>query len=159
MIEFKKRLRILAADESCEMNYLNDGGIRFTTKDDAVLQCNPKTQRFMTCSVLDQKGAFSFDIQKEFVFDVFLRFCKPGLRTSLKNYRPGALLTLQNYIDEEQGQEALDSLRSKVLASPDIRDTLGGNRILVEYRLGMLVIVDDLMRDSANVVEFTSAIW
>lgn len=153
MIEFKKRLRLLAEYDGVGMEYLDDGGIRFT-KEEGVLQFNPKSKRFLACSVIDKTQCLRFDIQKEFVFDVYLRFSKMGFTDSLKNYEPGPLLTLQDYINEEQGSRCIEALRSKLKKGHVSNESLGGNRILVEYRSGLLIIVDDLMNAAANVVEF-----
>jgi hypothetical protein len=114
MIEFKKRLRILAEKERYAIDYLSDGGLRLL-KDDAVLHLNSKSRRFATCSVLDKNDCFQFDVSKEFVFDVFLRFCG-GFRDTLRNYDPGRLLTLDDYISEENGQEQIDELQALLAA-------------------------------------------
>jgi hypothetical protein len=153
MIEFKKRLRLLAAVENYEIDYLAEGSLRFS-KDDAVLQLNPKSKRFATCSVLDKNDCFQFDIQKEFVFDAFLRFRWPESRKSLRNYDPGTLLTLEDYIHEENGQGQIDELRSRLAAGPVDRFTCGGNKLFVEYYAGIIVILDDCMTASSNVIEF-----
>jgi len=151
MIEFKKRLRILANEEKYAIDYLADGGLRFL-KDDAVLQLHPKSKRFATCSVLDKNDCFQFDIRKEFVFDVFLRFCW-GFRDTLRNYNPGRLLTLEDYISEENGQEQIDELQARLDAGPVDRFRCGGNILFVEYCAGIIVISDDLMTSSINVLE------
>ncbi|MEL7500821.1 MAG: hypothetical protein AAFN77_24730 [Planctomycetota bacterium] len=58
-------------------------------------------------------------------------------------------------MNDENGQLLLDELRQQIADNPSLANVdLGGNRILVEYYRGTLVISDDIRWRATNVVDF-----
>lgn len=108
----------------------------------------------MTCTIDLGDGPWSFVLSKTFIFDIVHRLASPHLASTLRDYPQPPILQLSEYVDEENGAKELDELREQISADPSLESAeLGGNRILVEYYKGVLIICDDLVTSGTNVVE------
>jgi hypothetical protein len=108
----------------------------------------------MRCTVNIGSASAKYHIPQTYVFDVIQKLGTPHLAALLLDYEPGRLLQLDDYIEIENGQKYLNGLRQHLLDTPSLtRADLGGNRILVEYYRGTLIISDDLVVYATNVVD------
>ncbi len=155
MHRFKKRLRLLVEKLGGVLEYRDDDSIdvRFNTGSIRVSSLSYDT---MQCDLKVDDAAFLVRAPKVFVFDIVSRLAAPHLAPLLRNYTHGSLLTLQDYIDNEQGGSCIETLHTHIVDDPSITHSdLGGNRILVEYYHGMLILCDDLCDDATNVIELS----
>ena len=155
MHRFKKRLRLLVEKLGGVLEYRDDDSIdvRFNTGSIRISSLSYDT---MQCDLKVGDAAFPVRAPKVFVFDIVSRLAAPHLAPLLRNYTHGSLLTLQDYIDNEQGGSCMETLHTRIVDDPSItHSNLGGNRILAEYYHGVLILCDDLCDDATNVIELS----
>lgn len=153
MQRFKKRIRILADELNGVMDYGHDGsiGLRFET---GYVRFRSTSNEAMACCVDWGEGPRSFRVNKEFCFDIVDRLAAAQLAHTLCEYPMPQLLRIDDFVNEEQGASCLRSLREEIAANPAlVSKELGGNRILVRYYRGVLILRDDLVWGGTNVVE------
>ena len=105
----------------------------------------------MNCTARVPTDTFTFQGQKQFVFDIIDRFARVQ---SLVDYSPkGPPLTLQEHIEEEDGALEISVLRDQVNAGTVENSKLTGNHYTVEYFNGILILVDLFTDAPTNVIE------
>lgn len=150
MLEYKKRVGLLAQRYGASIDYTNDGGLTLTTTAGRI-GFTPTSKNDMTCKATSAKANVAFACPREYVFDIVYRFAKDR---PLNGYKPkGSPLTLQEYIDEEHASERVSQLKSRVVAGTASNGELGGNHYNADYFNGMLILFDLFTGAPANVVE------
>ncbi len=150
MLEYKKRVRLLAERFGASIDYAHDDGLTLTTTVGSI-RFTPSSKNDMTCKVTTSKSEIAFACAKAYVFDIIHRFARGRL---LDGYKPkGPPLTLQEYIDEEHAIERISKLKNRILAGIASNQELGGNHYNAEYFNGILLLSDVFTGAPANVVE------
>ena len=154
MQSFKKRVRLLVEKIGGELAYGNDGGLAVRHGSNSA-SFAPVSVDEMHATINVAGDSVSYQISKNYVFDIVDRLGSTHLASSLLAYEQKPILKLDDYIREEHGELFLECLRKQLANDPSIAHAeLGGNRILVEYYSGVLIISDDLLWSATNVVDF-----
>jgi hypothetical protein len=154
MFEYKKRLRILADKQGFGIEYLPQGVLRIS-RESAVIEFRPMSRTTMDCIATGLPGGgVQFTANKELVFDIVFRFTTPHLQVTLQQYNPSQQpLTLADYVLEENGKDEIEKLKRHIVTTPDEPLELRGNCIEIEYRRGVAIISDELLRSPLNMLE------
>jgi hypothetical protein len=154
MQSFKKRVRLLTEKIGGELSYGNDGGLTVRHGSNSA-SFVPVSHDEMRATIDVDDDSASYRISKNYVFDIVDRLGTTHLVSSLLAYEQKPILQLEDYIREERGKPFLDRLREQLGKDSSIAHAeLGGNRILVKYYLGVLIISDDILWSATNVVDF-----
>ncbi len=153
MQRFKKPIRLLTEKNGGVLDYGADDSLTVTFESRTV-RCTSVAYNSMDCSIDLGDGPRTVRIDKSYVFDIIDRLSSPHLSATLRDYPRPPILQLADYISEEHGGPAIQKLRERVVAEPSLLYCeLGGNRLLVEFYHGVLIISDDLAMDGTNVVD------
>jgi|GEM_PF-2500665 hypothetical protein len=156
MERFQKRLRIfvesLGGEVSDEHNDSLSVKMRFGTA------CFESTSyNSMTCSVVVDDVSRRIKLDKAYCFDIVDRISSNHFCKSVLSYPKPRLLEFDDYITEEHGANLLLRLQAELLHNTKLaQKKLGGNRILAEFYVGILVLRDDLVSAGTNVYEFNA---
>ena len=154
MQHFKKRARILTEKLGGDLSYGHNGSLTFQLGQKSAT-FDPISMDEMKCSVEIDGASTRFQIPKSYIFDIMDKLGAPHLASSLLEYERKPILQLNDYITDENGQSFLDGLRQQIADDPSLANAeLGGNRIIVEYYRGTLIISDDILSCATNVVDF-----
>ncbi len=154
MLKFKKRARIFSEKLGGVIDYGKNDSLNFQIGDNSVV-FTPVSKNEMNCTINLNNGSTSYQISKDYIFDIIEKLCLPHLSETLLKYKNKTILQLSDYINEENGQKLLDELRQRIVDNPSLETAdLGGNRIIVEYYRGILVISDDILWCATNVIDF-----
>ena len=154
MQSLKKRVRLLTEKIGGEISYRHDGGLTVRHGSNSVLFA-PVSVGEMHATINVHDHSASYQLSKNYVFDIVDRLGSTHLASSLLAYEQKPIAQLEDYIREEYGQPFLDDLRKQIADDPSITHAeLGGNRIRVEYHAGVLIISDDILWLATNVVDF-----
>ncbi len=152
MLEYKKRVRLIAARYGLATEYLPGNGVRVRSSDTSI-EFLPTSKNGMTCAVIALSGSFHFQAQKRFVFDIIRKFSSGR---SLVDYAPKGLpLTIQEYVEEERATSTIANLRKRIVDGTVENGELGGNHYNVEYYNGILILFDIFTDAPANVIDTT----
>ena len=154
MQRYKRRARILSEKLGGLLSYGQDGTLVFQHGENAV-SFKPLSHNKMSGVIEIGEQSKKLDIPKKYVFDVMEKLAASHLAETLLNYDLLPVLEIADYINDEQGQRDLDELKQQLADNPSLKYAdLGGNRILVQYFSGTLIISDDLLMAATNVVDF-----
>lgn len=153
MQRFKKHLRLLVESFGGEIGYGHDDSLRVKFPAGQAT-FSPLSYDAMHCEIDAGDGVFPVRASKIYVFDIVDRLASPYFAPRLRQYQPGELITLEHYIEEEMGEIGLADLRDRLAVDPSLTQaSIDGNRILVAYYRGVLILRDDLCLSATNVVD------
>lgn len=96
----------------------------------------------------------NLESETQFVYDILLELLTRNKREDKLSLKPGILLTIEEWIEEE-GEFATEQLEKlkRDLANEQIEyRELGGNRFEAKYVNGILILRDDLYWAKSNVI-------
>lgn len=156
MQRFKKRLRLFAERCAISFQVISDDAVEIKSEFGRA-SFHSTSYELMRCSIDLGNGPRTFPLPKRFVFDVTDRLSNEHLVNGLNDYHRPALLTLSDYINEENGLAQLADLQTELATDSSLEtQSLGGNRILADYYRGILILSDDLVTAGTNVIDFTA---
>ncbi len=157
MQRFKKRVRLLTQQRNNTVEYGHDDSLLVRTPSGSAT-FTPKSIELMECSISVEDTPTTLVLPKAYVFDIVDRLGTPHLASTLSNYPQSPILTLYNYINDEQGLPVLQALQKDLTTNPSLgHKECGGNRIFAEYFRGVLVLRDDLLMAATNVIAFDAS--
>lgn len=150
MNQYKKRLRIFAASLASAIDYKNDGGFVVSSAN-ASLQITPTSRTHATCEVVSTSGITHFEFTHELIFDVVDHLSDPEYPAAYIS--PRSPLTIAD-MTNEYGDRLINELQQQIKTNGNTGFNWGGNRILMSYYPGILILRDDLCTFATNVIEF-----
>ena len=137
------------------VEYLNNGAM-VLKKRDSILTITKVSKTTFEFSLLTQSSETAHhqsNISYQYIFDVVDKFLTSHFSSDTLPYATSKLITLNDYLDEERRRTSKKEFFNEIKSrKSESRYSLGGNRFVCDIINDFIILTDDLVAASTNVL-------